>query len=49
MSRPSTKLSAIGWKLAVLKGLGDGEVAVTLKTAVFSVSTLPKAVAAFVT
>ena len=46
MSGLSTRLSATGWKLAVSRGLGDGEAAATLKVAAFSTFTLPKVVAA---
>ena len=49
MSRLSTKLSATGWELAALRGLGNGEVAAVLKIAVSGVSTLPRAVAASIT
>ena len=46
MSGLSTRPSATGWKPAALRGLGDGEAAAILKVAVFSISTLPRAVVA---
>jgi len=49
VSRLSTRLSATGWKPAALRGLGKGEVVAILKIAAFSVSTLPRAVAASIT
>ena len=49
MSGLSTKPFAIRWKPVVLKGLGDGEVAAIFKTAVPSISTLPKVVAVSIT
>jgi len=44
-----TRLSATRWKLAVLRGLGKGEIAVIFKAAAFSASTLPKVVAVSIT
>ena len=46
VSRLSTKLSATKQKLAILRGLGDKEVAAVLKVVVPSISTLPRVVMA---
>ena len=48
VSRLSTRLSATGWKLAILRGLGDGEVAVVFKAAAPNAFTLPEVVVAFI-
>ena len=49
MSGLSTRLFATGWKLAALRGLGNREVIAIFKAVVFSISTLPKVVAASIT
>ena len=46
MSRLSTRPPATGWKLAILRGLGDGEVTAILEAAVPGISLLPRAVVA---
>jgi hypothetical protein len=49
VSRLSTRLSTTRWKPAVLRGLGDREVAAILKVVAPSISTLPRVVIASIT
>ena len=49
MSRSSTRLFTTGWKLAISKGLNNGEVVAILKVAVFSTFILPRVVMVSIT